>query len=125
MRIFLRTTLTEIMIPTKPSARATAENEGANWGYSSQANDIGLKTTWVMPSGSLTGTGNGIYYNPANFWYVGTTGGSTPYTFFQVEFGKGASTIVTQNWFYGMMYHDGSGDHYRQFTMPSVTVSPG
>jgi hypothetical protein len=113
-------------LPAACSGSATSglKQEGANWVYNNNVNEAGLYVPWTMPTGSLTGS-NGLYYNPVNFNYIGPTSGSTPYDFFQVDFGKGSLTGITQNWFYTMAYPSGSSTHYDTFAMPAVTVSPG
>ncbi len=100
--------------------------EGGNWLYSAGSYDIGLKTTWTMPTGSVSGSTSGMYYNPVNFHYTGTmTGNVHPYTFFQVDWGIGS--FVKNGWFFTMMYHDSSlnKDIYEKYTMSGVTATQG
>lgn len=105
--------------------------EGANFGNSTNDNKaIGLRTSWVMPTGTITtnfGT-NGFYYNPVNFYYDGPTGGTTPYTFFQVDWGIGGNTEsppVGQNWYYTLAYQSGGTWQYTMKQMSAVTTSQG
>jgi hypothetical protein len=105
--------------------------EGGTWGNSTNDNKaIGLRTTWTMPTGTITtnfGT-NGFYYNPVNFYYDGPTSGTTPYKFFQVDWGIGGNTLsppVGQNWYYTLAYQSGGTWQYTIKQMSAVTTSQG
>jgi len=74
-----------------------------------------------MPTGTITGSNAGIYYNPVNFNYPAT---GTNYDFFQVDWGIGNN--VASNWIMTYSYVDGGGvRHYPYTSMPAVSVSPG
>lgn len=109
-----------------PTYSSGVQQEGGYWTYPTNNNNaMGFNTTWVMPTGSITNASNGIYYNPVNFFYSGTTSGSTPYTFFQVDWGTGGGSVLggslIDGWSYTLVY----GSTYNQQTMSSVTVSQG
>ncbi|MGH2611827.1 MAG: hypothetical protein ACRDFB_02115 [Rhabdochlamydiaceae bacterium] len=104
-----------------PPYLTNVQQEGGNWAYTTNNNAMGFNTTWTMPTGSITNASNGIYYNPVNFDYSGTTGGSTPYTFFQVDWGTGGSSVpggaLVDGWSYTLLY----GTTYNQISIPATT----
>ncbi|GEM_PF-5005171 len=105
--------------------------EGVDYNNSTNDNKaIGMRTSWAMPTGTITTnfSTNGIYFNPVNFYYDGPTSGSTPYTFFQVDWGIGGTGLtppVGQNWYYTDAYKSGGSWHYHSVQMSSVTTSQG
>lgn len=101
--------------------------------YTNSTNDnkaIGLQTTWTIPTGTITTNfgQNGIYFNPVNFNYDGPTSGSTPYTFFQVDWGIGGNSLVPpvgQNWYYMLAYLSGGSYQYTKVQMSSPSSTRG
>lgn len=118
------------LYPCPPTYGSGVAQEGAQWSYPvNNANAIGLKTTWTMPTGTITNTAsNGLYFNPVNFDYTGTTSGSTPYTFFQVDWGMGGSGGIQTGWSYALWYKNPDGTWHTpplRNTMPAVSSSQG
>lgn len=108
-----------------PPYLSGVQQEGAYWSYPTNNNNaIGFNTTWTMPTGSITTASNGIYYNPVNFNYGGTTSGSTPYTFFQIDWGVGGSSVPGGSLVDGWSYTAAYGSTYNQISIPATT-SPG
>lgn len=95
--------------------------EGANWSVSSNSQVIGYSENWKLPTGTFTGSGNFVYYNPVNFHYPFAPSGK--YDFFQVDFGLGPGAGSLSNWF--MTTAITSSNTYVTTTLPSVTVSAG
>jgi hypothetical protein len=97
--------------------------EGANWAVSANSQRIGSEESWTFPTGSLSGTSVGIFYNPVNFYYPAS---SPNYDFFQVDYGLGNNLGNRAGWIMTYSYID--SNHVRQYPytkMTSVTVSPG
>lgn len=117
--------------PCPPTANSGLNQEGGAWSYPvSNSQAIGFQTHWTMPTGGFGNTAsNGLYYNPVNFNYTGTTSGSTPYSYFQVTWGlSGTSVGLTDGWTYLMWYKNSNGNYNSppvQNTMPSVPITPG
>lgn len=98
--------------------------EGVNsWTVSSTSDQVGFSDNWTMPTGGLTGTSVGIYYNPVNFHYPAT---GTNYDFFQTTFGIGNNLSLGSGWkmVYSWVAVNGTR-MYGATSMSSVTVSGG
>lgn len=99
--------------------------EGVNsWTVSSTADQIGFSDNWQMPTGGLTGTSVGIFYNPVNFHYPAT---GTNYDFFQTTFGIGNSLApIGPGWKMIYSWVAANGTRlYGSTSMAAVTVSGG
>ncbi|OLC33195.1 MAG: hypothetical protein AUH84_07325 [Thaumarchaeota archaeon 13_1_40CM_4_38_7] len=111
------------IVPACRGPTAGLYQEGANWIVSTNTQRIGSEESWNFPTGSLSGTSVGIFYNPINFWYPAS---SPNYDFFQVDYGLGNNLGTRHGWIMTYSYVDASGHRQYPWTnMASITVSPG
>lgn len=110
------------IVPVCRGPTAGLYQEGANWATTSNSQTIGYEETWQMPTGSVTGTSVGFFYNPVNFYYPAS---GTNYDFFQVDFGTGNNLGSRTGWLMTYSYVDSMGVRQYPFTTIPATVSAG
>ncbi len=97
--------------------------EGNDWIVTANSQRIGAEETWTFPTGTVSGTSVGFFYNPVNFYYPIS---SPNYDFFQVDYGLGNNLKTRAGWIMTYSYIASNGTRLYPFTnMAAITVSPG
>ncbi|HWY34971.1 MAG TPA: hypothetical protein VNX68_10015, partial [Nitrosopumilaceae archaeon] len=106
--------------PACPGFSSGLWQEGNNWKVQASAQTTGASEMWTMPLGNVTGSQNGIFYNPINFFYSTTL--TNIWNFFQVDFGLGQG--VTRTNFFAT-YANINNNNFQFQSFSGIPISPG